>query len=64
MPNLSFNNQFELPETGDVVGTGWLSQAPDLGDYTEDHPDVAPMVKILKVAPKAPLLDKIDLRKW
>jgi C1A family cysteine protease len=64
MPNFAYNQNFELSETGGVVGTGWLSQAPDLRDYVEAHPAIAPMLKKMSMTPKAPLPDKKDLRKW
>lgn len=58
----------EIPETGEVFGTGWLPSLPDLRDYTEEHPDVAEMVAKLGVSPTeettfaAP--PKVDLRQW
>jgi len=28
----------EIPETEEIVGTGWLPPLPDLRDYTAEHP--------------------------
>jgi hypothetical protein len=53
--------KIEIPETGEVVGTGWLPPLPDLRDYTVEHHEVAPMVKKLGIKPekKAPLTKRI-----
>jgi C1A family cysteine protease len=60
--------EVEIPETQEIVGTGWLPPLPDLRDYTEEQPDVAEMVKKLGIAPikkvKASIPAKVDLRKW
>jgi C1A family cysteine protease len=64
MPNFTFNKEFELPDTGEMMGTGWLPQAPDLCDYTDSNEEIKPMVKRLGLKPQAPLPDKVDLRKW
>jgi C1A family cysteine protease len=40
----------ELPETKEIVGTGWLPPLPDLRDYTDEHPAIAPMAGELGVA--------------
>lgn len=60
----------EIPEIEEKLGTGWLPPLPDLRDYTEDHPEIAPMMKTLGVltlkketTPKA-LPPKVDLRQW
>ncbi len=55
----------ELPETGEIVGTGWLPPLPDMRDYTVEHPDVAPMTQRLGIleAERA-LKPDVDLRKW
>jgi C1A family cysteine protease len=57
----------ELPKTGEIVGTGWLPPLPDFRDYTEEHPEIAPMAKKLGISPtKKPkaLPPKVDLREW
>lgn len=38
----------ELAETGQIVGTGWLPELPDMRDYTPDHPEVTKMTHILE----------------
>lgn len=59
-----YYQKVELAETNEVVGTGWLAPSPDFRDYTEEHPDIAPMVENLGVSPTAALPPKVDLRKW
>jgi len=57
----------EIPETKEIVGTGWLPPLPDLRDYTEEHPDIAMMAKRLGVSPTEKLKalpPKVDLRSW
>ena len=56
----------EIPETKEMLGTGWLPPLPDLRDYTEEHPNVTKMVKKLGISPKKifPLPQKKDLRLW
>jgi len=60
--------QVEIPEIKEAFGTGWLPPLPDLRDYTEEHPDIAEMIKNLRIsaakkaAPSPPA--KVDLRKW
>lgn len=57
----------EIPETKEIVGTGWLPPLPDLRDYTEDEPNIAEMAKKLGVSPKENLKTlppKVDLRPW
>lgn len=59
--------EVEIPETKEMVGTGWLPPLPDLRDYTEEQPDIAKMVQNLGVAPTIETLalpPKVDLRKW
>lgn len=57
-----------IPETGELMGTGWLPPLPDLRDYTETQPEVAEMAKLLGVgarpAEARPLPARTDLRKW
>ncbi|MCL6620525.1 MAG: hypothetical protein K6T55_00335 [Syntrophobacterales bacterium] len=57
-----------ISETGERLGTGWLTPLPDLRDYTEANPNVATLVKKLKV-PKGTkelkaLPPAVDLRAW
>ena len=56
----------EIPGVGQF-GTGWLPPMPDLRDYTDAHPDIAPMSKKLGLgkgaAPKGPP-PAVDLRAW
>jgi len=59
----------ELPETLEVVGTGWLPPLPDLRDYTDEHPEIAGIAKKLGIPhagrAKAPSLPaSVDLRAW
>lgn len=58
----------EMPQTGQIMGTGWLPDVPDLRDYTDEHPEIAPMVEKLKIAKvkkaKAASAAKVDLRSW
>ncbi len=37
------------PETNEILGTGWLPPLPDMRDYTEDHPNVQPMLETLGI---------------
>lgn len=60
--------QINLPETGEILGTGWLPSLPDLRDYTNEHPKVFKMTKELGMTSKkmsnAKLPEKVNLRKW
>ena len=60
--------EVEIPETKEMVGTGWLPPLPDLRDYTEEHPQLAAMAKKLRISPGGraalSLPTKVDLRKW
>ena len=61
-----------VPETGEIVGTGWKPEPPDLNDFAEDHPKVAPLVEKLGIftmkekngSLKGALPPKVDLRPW
>jgi C1A family cysteine protease len=62
-----------VPETGEIVGTGWKPEPPDLNDFTESHPKVVPLVEKLgifkfkdkkKGTLKNALPAKVDLRPW
>lgn len=58
----------EIPETHQVVGTGWLPGNPDLRDYTDEHPEIMKMVENLGITKakraKATLSAQVDLRQW
>ncbi|MBZ5628250.1 MAG: cysteine protease [Acidobacteriia bacterium] len=58
----------EIPETRQVVGTGWIPDTPDLRDYTDDHPEIMKMVENLGITKakkmKAALPAQVDLRQW
>ena len=62
----------QVAETGEVVGTGWRPEPPDLNDYTQEHPAIAELALKLGVtrakAMKGPahprLPQKTDLRNW
>lgn len=52
-----------------AFGTGWLSPMPDLRDYTVETPEIAEMVKKLKLRKsekslKSAIPALVDLRKW
>ena len=57
-----------LTGQGRVVGTGWLPPLPDMRDYTDAKPEIATMVKKLRL-PKTKkqteeLPPAVDLRQW
>jgi len=58
----------QIPETGQLVGTGWHAELPDTRDYTEEHPEVTEMIQKLGItrAKKARLTlpAQMDLRPW
>jgi C1A family cysteine protease len=57
----------EIPETGEILGTGWLPPLPDLRDFTEEEDEIAAMAKNLGIAPTETSLSlpaKVDLRNW
>jgi C1A family cysteine protease len=52
-------NNVTIPETGELVGTGWLPPVPDMRDFTDEHAKVSPILKGVKFGsggPAAPLL--------
>lgn len=58
-------SKVELPETKEIVGTGWLPPIPDLRDYSLEQQDIKDMAKKLGLAAKKPSLPAtVDLRKW
>jgi len=60
--------KIEIPDTKEMMGTGWLPPLPDLRDYTESQPDIEEMAKKLhittskKSTPSLPSI--VDLREW
>jgi C1A family cysteine protease len=55
----------ELPETKEMVGTGWLPPMPDLRDYSLEHQDVIVMSQKLGLFGKTlSLPPTADLRPW
>lgn len=58
-------NKVRLPDTNEVVGTGWLPPRPDLRDYSVDHPDIKEMSKKCGIGSKALSAPAaVDLRQW
>jgi C1A family cysteine protease len=58
-----------IPETDQLLGTGWLPPLPDLRDYTETQPEIAEMAEKLGVAKiregmQAPPDGPIDLKQY
>jgi C1A family cysteine protease len=54
-----------LPDSNEVVGTGWLPPRPDLRDYTEDHVEIKSFAKKLGMgAVKLRFSASVDLRQW
>jgi C1A family cysteine protease len=57
-----------IPETQEIVGTGWVPELPDMRDYTEDVEDVKEMALKLRLPPaEEPALtlpSRVDLRQW
>ncbi|OPY24497.1 MAG: Papain family cysteine protease [Methanobacterium sp. PtaU1.Bin242] len=54
-----------IPETEEIVGTGWLPPMPDLKDYnTVESPEITKMADELGITSDAPLPNKTDLRSW
>jgi C1A family cysteine protease len=51
-----------LPETGQVVGTGWLPPMPDMRDYTTDTPEIAKMASALNIKDGKKMPSSVDLR--
>jgi C1A family cysteine protease len=51
-----------LPETGLVVGTGWLPPMPDMRDYTTDTPEIAKMASALNIKAGSTIPVSVDLR--
>lgn len=63
----SFYQKVRLPETNQIVGTGWLPPLPDMRDYTTENPEITALAKNigLPANAKAPTIpSKMDLRQW
>jgi len=64
----SIYNEVEIPETNEILGTGWLPPLPDLRDYTEEEPNITEMAQKLGIiAKRGRLLSlpaDVDLRSW
>ncbi len=58
--------KIEIPETNEIVGTGWLPPFPDLRDYTVKHPEIESISKKLGFTSKkiSTQPTTIDLRQW
>ena len=58
----------KISETGEMFGTGWLPPLPDMRDYTDAIPEIAKMVKKLRLPKKKMEIDDlpstVDLRQW
>lgn len=58
----------QVPETEEVVGTGWLPPMADMRDFTEDRSEIADEIAKLgipKMDPKTlAAVGAVDLRKW
>jgi len=56
-----------IPETAQVVSTGWLPPMPDFRDYTDENPDIKAITAPLKIPAVnnlGALPTTIDLRQW
>ena len=54
-----------LPESGEIIGTGWLPPAPDMRDYTEHLEEIKAFSQKLKLnKEKLKQAAVIDLRQW
>ena len=60
--------EVEIPQTQEIVGTGWLPPLPDFRDYTEQESDIPEMAKKLGISVGKKTLraapTKVDLRQW
>ena len=61
-----FNPQVEIPDSKKLFGTGWLAPIPDRRDYTEQSPDISPLLTKLGIEKKKKfsLPANQDLRQW
>jgi C1A family cysteine protease len=48
--NQLYAKNLEVPETGEMVGTGWLPPLPDMRDYTAFHVDERPERNLKKIS--------------
>ena len=55
-----------MSETIEALKMVWLPDYPDYRDYTEEHENIAPMVKKIGIAGslKVSLSPSTDLRQW
>jgi C1A family cysteine protease len=54
-----------LPDSGEIVGTGWLPPMPDLRDYTEYQKEIKEISKKLGIGTgKMKVATSVDLRQW
>lgn len=55
-----------LPDSTQLVGTGWLPSLPDLRDYTEEHEAIASLTKKMGIGKTTRLKASanVDLRSW
>lgn len=64
----SIYKEVEIPETNEILGTGWLPPLPDLRDYTEEEPNITEIAQKLGIiAKRGRLLSlpaDVDLRSW
>lgn len=61
----TFCHKVEIPETNEIVGTGWLPPMPDLRDYSAENPEIKDITKKLGLSVKAPSIPAtVDLRQW
>jgi C1A family cysteine protease len=58
-------NKLILPETNQIVGTGWLPPRPDLRDYTQHKDEIEEFNRKLGISgKKRSAATSVDLRKW
>ena len=65
----TFNKKIKIgKDKKHIAGTGWIPPIPDMRDYTEEHPEIKPMVEKLKIPKGTDTFkferEKIDLRKY
>ncbi|HJS64359.1 MAG TPA: C1 family peptidase [Nitrososphaeraceae archaeon] len=54
----------ELPETNEIVGTGWLPRFPNLADYDENESEIKKVKQKLKMSNKDSVPTSVDLRTY
>ena len=60
MPYILGNRVVQIEGTGQRVGTGWVPPMIDPRDYTDDHPEIAPIVKKARVEPEGAQVERDD----